>query len=84
MNKDFEYVPEYLQSLSEIMTNLQSPSLNELNTLTKLSILLIKKFSELHISTQNNVISALKSTFVNISKLERRFQQEYFFGTCKN
>ena len=83
-SKDFAYIPDYLQALSNILINIANPTYSHLSILTKLTVLLIKKFPDLQINTQNSVIEALKSTFQKINKLEESLQQEYFLGSCNN
>ncbi|XP_011499969.1 PREDICTED: uncharacterized protein LOC105363866 [Ceratosolen solmsi marchali] len=77
-DKNIQLLPDYLQALSEILNYLPSISLYKLNIIIKFSILNVKKFAELKIRNQTNAIDALKTTFVNIKRLENNLQRQYF------
>lgn len=77
---NIEEVYSYLESISEILINLPDVSLNQIKLLSKLGILVIKRFPELKMSAQqSNATEAIIKSINNVGFLNKNFQQEYFY-----
>ena len=81
--KNFEATADYLKTLSKILYYVPNVSLHQVNVITELTIHLTKRFPEMKLRNENYTTSALKATFVNMSKLDKKLQQDYFNTFCK-
>ncbi|XP_058796465.1 DNA-dependent protein kinase catalytic subunit-like [Phymastichus coffea] len=78
IDKDFEMIIDYLQSLSKVLIHMPEVTKHQLNVVIELSICLAKKFPQYTNSFQKYSTKVLKIIFVNISQLDNNLHSEYF------
>ena len=78
-----ESICNYQEALSEIILHTSDLSIDQINIITKLSILLIKRFPEFPVSNQNFAISLLINTIINIMTINRNLLDEFLYNLSK-
>ena len=73
----------YQEALSEIILHILDLSINEINVILKLSVLLVKRFPDLPIIAQSSTISALINTITNIGIINKDLLEEFLYHLCK-
>ncbi|XP_008549066.1 DNA-dependent protein kinase catalytic subunit [Microplitis demolitor] len=73
----FEDIPDYQESLSRILIRINNVSNDQIRALSKLSVLLIKRYPELSPISQRHAIESLKRTLSNIGKLKFNICREF-------
>ncbi|XP_050478858.1 DNA-dependent protein kinase catalytic subunit-like isoform X2 [Bombus huntii] len=79
-----ESICNYQEALSEIILHTSDLSIDQINIITKLSILLIKRFPEFPVSNQNFAVSLLVNTIVNIMTINRDLLDEFLYNLIYN
>ncbi|XP_053980704.1 DNA-dependent protein kinase catalytic subunit-like [Hylaeus volcanicus] len=75
-----ESICNYQEALSEIILHTSDLSINQLNVILKLSILLVKRFPDLPIIGRNPAITSLINTIINVGIVSRNLLQEFLYN----
>lgn len=73
----YEDIADYQESLSRILQHITNVSIHHIKTLSKFCILMIKRFPELSLSSQNYALDSLKTTLFNLQSLKIHLTQEF-------
>ncbi|XP_017763674.1 PREDICTED: DNA-dependent protein kinase catalytic subunit-like [Eufriesea mexicana] len=79
-----ESICDYQEALSEVILHTSGLSIDQINIITKLSILLIKRFPDLPITSQNIAISSLINTIVNVGIISKNLLHEFLYNLIYN
>ncbi|XP_043248597.1 DNA-dependent protein kinase catalytic subunit-like [Colletes gigas] len=81
---DLESIYNYQDALSEIILHTSVLSIKQINAILKLSILLVKRFPDLSITSQNPAITSLINTIINVGVVSRNFLEEFLYNLIQN
>nr|XP_031842428.1 DNA-dependent protein kinase catalytic subunit-like isoform X2 [Nomia melanderi] len=81
---NLESICDYLEALSEIILHTVDLSIDQINTILKLSIILIKRFPDLPITNQAHVISSLITTIINVGIVDKILLEEFLYNLIRN
>ncbi|XP_076296859.1 DNA-dependent protein kinase catalytic subunit isoform X2 [Lasioglossum baleicum] len=81
---DLDSICDYLEALSEIILHMSELSIDQINIISKLSIILIKRFPELPIVNRNFAIHSLTKTIVNIRTVSKALLEEFLYNLIYN
>ncbi|KAF3420393.1 hypothetical protein E2986_10308 [Frieseomelitta varia] len=79
-----ESICNYQEALSEIILHTSNLSIDQINVITKLSILLIKRFPDFPITKQNFAVFLLINTIINIMTINRNLLDEFLYNLIYN
>ncbi|XP_076655620.1 DNA-dependent protein kinase catalytic subunit [Halictus rubicundus] len=81
---ELESICDYLGALSEIILHMSELSIDQINIISKLSIILMKRFPELPIVNRNSAIFSLTKTIVNIGTVSKALLEEFLYNLIYN
>nr|XP_033326810.1 DNA-dependent protein kinase catalytic subunit-like [Megalopta genalis] len=81
---DLESIYYYQEALSEIILHIFDLSIDQINIISKLSVILVKKFPDLPIVNQNPAIYSLVKTIVNIGTVSKTLLEEFLYNLNYN
>ncbi|CAK9795487.1 DNA-dependent protein kinase catalytic subunit [Anthophora quadrimaculata] len=79
-----ESICDYQEALSEIILHTSDLSIEQILIITKLSILLVKRFPDLHIGGQNLATSSLINTIINVGMISKNLLDEFLYNLILN
>lgn len=78
-----ESICNYQEALSDIILHTSDLSMNQINVILKLSILLVKRFPDLSITGQNPAITSLVNIITNIGIVSGNLLEEFLYNLSK-
>ncbi|KOC69903.1 DNA-dependent protein kinase catalytic subunit [Habropoda laboriosa] len=79
-----ECICDYQEALSEIILHTSNLSIDQIFIITKLSILLFKRFPDLRIVGQDLAVSSLINTIINVGMINKIFLDEFLYNLIPN
>ncbi|XP_078036597.1 DNA-dependent protein kinase catalytic subunit [Augochlora pura] len=81
---ELESIYYYQEALSEVILHAFDISIDQINIISKLSIILVKKFPELPIVSQKPAIYSLVKTIINIGTVSKALLEEFLYNLNYN
>ncbi|KZC15187.1 DNA-dependent protein kinase catalytic subunit, partial [Dufourea novaeangliae] len=75
---------DYQEALSEIILHTSDLSIDQINIILKLSIILIKRFPDLPVTSRSSAISSLIHTIINVGIVSKTLLEEFLYNLIQD
>ncbi|XP_026668674.1 DNA-dependent protein kinase catalytic subunit-like isoform X2 [Ceratina calcarata] len=76
-----ESICNYQEALSEIILHMSALTIDQINVITKLSVLLIKRFPDFPITSRDLAVTSFINTIIHVGSISKDLLEEFLYNT---